>query len=248
MIIKLEKIDSTNRYALREFAKFADNTLIIADTQDAGRGRRGKSWFSPPCLNIYASYILKKTDFPAFKSLWICGLAGLKTLRFFVPDCDLWLKWPNDIYCTPKRNPALKLKIAGLLAETYSPAKSNTITGIVAGMGINLNMQQEDIAKIDKPATSLFLETGQITDIARFADILWENLKYFRSLAEKEEESFFNKWQQENRLLHKNVTIKQDNDVVLSGKINAFSRCGEMILCTEDGKLHTIMTGELENF
>ena len=248
MIIKLDKIDSTNRYALREFAKFADNTLIIANTQDAGRGRRGKSWFSPPGLNIYASYILKNTDFPAFKSLWICGLAGLETLRHFAPGVNLWLKWPNDIYCTPKRNPDAKLKVAGLLAETYSPAESNTITGIVAGMGINLNMQQKDLAHIDKPATSLLLETGQITDIAQFAEILWQNLKQFRTLAETQEEDFFKIWLQENWLLHKNVTIKQDNDVILSGKINGFSRRGEMILCTENGELHKIMTGELENF
>lgn len=248
MIIKLNKIDSTNRYALREFANVANDSLIVADAQDAGRGRRGKSWFSPPGVNMYASYIIKEPLFPIYVSLWICGLAVLKTLRDTAPNIDLWLKWPNDIYCTPQHNPLAKLKMAGLLAETFSPLSSNKITGIVAGMGINLNMQKEDIEKINRPATSLFYETGIKTDLANFAENLLRNLFFYRNSAETKEEELFAEWRHENRLLNRNVTVRQDHGLIIEGEVVNFSRSGEMIIFTKDGTFQNIMSGELESF
>lgn len=248
MIIKLDKIDSTNRYALTEFANLADNSLVIADCQNAGRGRRGKSWFSPPGVNIYASYVIKDAQFPFYVSLWICGLASLRTLRETAPGINLWLKWPNDIYCSPKHCPQAKLKMAGMLAETYSPAASNIISGIVAGIGINLNMLQADIEKIDRPATSLLLETGLKVNIVYFAEKLLENLQYYRQLAEKQGDQFFAEWQQENRLLGQDVSLRQDNGELISGKVTGFSSRGEMIIRDNTGGSHNIMTGELEKF
>jgi BirA family transcriptional regulator, biotin operon repressor / biotin---[acetyl-CoA-carboxylase] ligase len=248
MIITLDKIDSTNRHALREFANFADNTLIIAHSQNAGRGRRGKSWFSPAGVNIYASYIIREPLFPIHTSLWICGLAALKTLRETAPAIHLWLKWPNDVYCTPKGTPDCKLKIAGLLAETFSPEGSNKIEGVVAGLGINLNMSTEDLKKIDRPATSLLAETGSKTDIAKFADFLLKNLISFRTLAETDTNNLFGQWVAENKLMDSAITLKQDDGTVINGNVRGFSRRGELILNSSEGKLHKIMTGELIKF
>ena len=248
MIIKLDTIDSTNLYALRGFADFADNTLIIADSQEAGRGRRGKRWFSPPGMNIYGSYIIKEPVFPICQSLWICGLASLKTLRKSAPGVDLWLKWPNDIYCTPKNSPDKKLKIAGLLAETYSPVASNKIEGVVAGMGINLNMPQEELEKIDSPATSMFVETGEKTEIAEFADSLMENLMNYRKVAETDTNALFEEWQMENRIKESAVIIKREDGTLIRGSVKDFTRHGELLLNSSEGELVKIMTGELISF
>lgn len=251
MIIKLDKIDSTNRYALRELAEnadLADNSLIIADSQDAGRGRQGKSWFSPPGKNIYASYIIKSPSFPINISLWICGLAALKTLRETAPTVEFWLKWPNDVYCTPRGTPNSKLKIAGLLAETFSPGNTNVIKAVVGGIGINLNMTSADLQQIDRPATSVLQESGEETDVAKFADQLLGNLLLFRQLAETDPNELFMQWRTENRLLGSEVTIQKDDGEMISGKVSDFTRRGEMMLLAEGGKLVKIISGELLKF
>lgn len=251
MIIKLDKIDSTNRYALRELSEnteLADNSLIISDAQDAGRGRQGKSWYSPAGKNIYASYVIKAPSFPINISLWICGLASLKALRETAPTVQLWLKWPNDIYCTPRDNPDSKLKIAGLLAETFSPGSTNVVKAVVGGIGINLNMTAEDLSRIDRPATSLMAESGIVTDIAKFADILMGNLCMFRKLAETDPNELFMQWKTENRLLGSEVIIKKDDGEIISGKVSDFTRRGEMMLSANGGKLVKIMSGEFLKF
>ncbi|NOY74590.1 MAG: biotin--[acetyl-CoA-carboxylase] ligase [Kiritimatiellaeota bacterium] len=97
MIEHIDIIDSTNALALRRFAEFADGTLLTADAQTAGIGRRGRSWLSPRGVNLYATYILKRPAFPVGDAMLIGGLAALDVLRQFAPDMELWLKWPNDI-------------------------------------------------------------------------------------------------------------------------------------------------------
>lgn len=248
MIIKLDKVDSTNRFALRELTDnpdLADNSLIVADSQDAGRGRQGKSWFSPAGKNIYASYIVKKPSFPIHITLWICALAALKALRQTAPTLQLWLKWPNDIYCTPRNNPDSKLKIAGLLAETFSPGETNDIEAVVGGIGINLNMETEDLKNIDQPATSVLIENGSQTDLAKFADLLLENLLFFRNLAETSLNDIFVQWRNENRLLNSQITILLDDGKTVSGKVTDFNRRGEMILLNAEGNPVKIISGQI---
>ena len=58
-IIYLDKIDSTNKYALRNFEELPDSTLVVATEQSKGRGRHTRQWVSPPNTNIYASMIIK---------------------------------------------------------------------------------------------------------------------------------------------------------------------------------------------
>ena len=248
MIVKLHNVDSTNSYALRELAEkpdYADNSLIIADSQNAGKGRQGKKWYSPPGKNIYASYIVKEPSFPINVTLWICALASLKALRETAPTVQLWLKWPNDIYCTPRDNPVSKLKLAGLLAETFSPGKTNIIKAVVGGIGINLNMTAADLAEIDLPATSLFVETGEKTDLAKFAELLLDNLLLFRQSAETDPNDIFMQWRNENRLLDSQITILKDDGETVSGTVADFNRRGEMMLLTEKGNLTKITTGNI---
>jgi BirA family biotin operon repressor/biotin-[acetyl-CoA-carboxylase] ligase len=110
LIEQIKKTDSTNLLALREFARFADGTLLIATEQTAGVGRRGRSWLSPPGVNLYATYILKKTQFAVGDAMLIGGLATLDALRNSAPSMKLWLKWPNDICCGEPPKPAKHFK------------------------------------------------------------------------------------------------------------------------------------------
>ena len=243
-IIKLKHIDSTNRYAINNFEKLPDNTLVTAESQSAGRGRRGKTWLSPSGLNLYATYIVKKASFPAGRVLWVGGLATLISLSEVAPELDIWLKWPNDICCSYPEGEEFK-KIAGLLAETWSPAASNKIEGVVAGIGVNLNMPLEELQAIDQPATSLFAEVGRKIEIAQFAEILHANLLKLRSIAEQEPEKFFEIWSQANGLIGREITIKKDETSTFTGTVQGVCQDGSIEIKDSNGVVQTFLTGDI---
>ncbi len=242
MIIHLDSIDSTNRYALRKLEDpsgggegIHDNCMVLARSQTAGRGRRGRQWISPPDKNIYASYVIIEPPFPPHASLWICALASLETLRKSAPEIPFWIKWPNDIFCDSLRKHGRPLKIAGLLAETSTAPQSNQIKAVVAGIGINVNMPPETCDSIDKPATSLLAETGNKHDLANFADSLHENLIKFRAIATDSIADAHRLWRSENKLLGAKVSLKLDSGKIVDGIFSELPPSGEMILDTTQG-------------
>ena len=152
----LPTVDSTNAEALRRIhvgvqAPF----LVTAEQQTAGRGRRGRSWFSPFGLNLYYSLALRLVQ--GARQLegisLVVGLAVLKTVREF-GLADAGLKWPNDVLVGEK-------KLAGILLELVGDPAD--ICHVVIGIGINANLSI-DSAEIDRPWTSLRIETGAIQD------------------------------------------------------------------------------------
>ncbi|MCK5844559.1 MAG: biotin--[acetyl-CoA-carboxylase] ligase [Victivallales bacterium] len=279
MIEHIEKIDSTNALALREFAKFADGTLLTAGEQTAGIGRRGRSWLSPPDVNLYATYIIKAPAFPPSDAMLIGGLATLTTLRRFSPEMELWLKWPNDICCGPlarnggKTNHPSTLpnfqqeipnnehrtiqnknlggesrgfkKIAGLLAQTHSPDASNEVDGVVIGIGVNLNMTPEQLSAIDRPAASLFSETGEFIDLSTFADFLLKELVRYRKLAESDPESLSDKWIGENALIGERVEMSLEDSTSFSGRVAAIRRNGAVVIESESGVSQAFIAGDV---
>ncbi len=165
-IISFDEIDSTNCYALKNILELEDKTIILAKMQTKGRGRFDRVWLSNNQENIYTSLVLK----PRFKNLSNTPLANLtqymslticKTLESY--GISPKIKWPNDVLVSKK-------KISGILAETS--IKNNEFYGLVLGVGINLNLDQTDIKKIDQAATSLNLELGEKVNRDEFFKIL----------------------------------------------------------------------------
>lgn len=277
----IDKVDSTNLMALREFARFADGTLLTAGEQTGGIGRRGRSWQSPSGLNLYATYIMKNISFPVGDAMLIGGLATLDSLRKFAPRVELWLKWPNDICCGPlpeakkpgsgamnrdtieteqrksedvpsqvsgivpdARDSRGFRKIAGLLAQTHSPAAANNVDGVVLGMGVNLNMTSEQLSRIDRPAASLLSETGNRIETAIFAEFLLERLFFYRKMAETDSESLFNKWVNANALIGKHVRIALENGESFPGEVLGIREDGAITLKGEDGAERSFVAGD----
>ena len=131
-----DEIDSTNTFVKTHINEINDGELIVAFSQTAGRGRRGRQWFSPADTNIYATMCIKRVD-----AAYLCGsiiaLAGLETLRYFYPEGDFYIKWPNDIYCGTA-------KIAGMLCDGCG-VRDGKISAIAAGIGININFEVSEI-------------------------------------------------------------------------------------------------------
>ena len=150
-------IDSTNSELMRRVqAKTAleSGTVIVAEMQQAGRGRRGRVWQSPFGANLYYSYFWRLDDgLQAAMGVSIAvGLAVYDTIKALY-DIELELKWPNDIYLN-------KQKLAGVLVELDGQPQGPC--HLVLGIGINLQMPQSFSQHIDQAWTDLSQHTQQL--------------------------------------------------------------------------------------
>ncbi|PAJ71953.1 biotin--[acetyl-CoA-carboxylase] ligase [Pseudoalteromonas sp. NBT06-2] len=145
-------IDSTNSEFMRRIQNnepLNSGTVIVAQMQTAGRGRRGRTWQSPFGANLYYSYYWLLDDgLQAAMGLSIVvGLAVYDTLKILY-GIEVQLKWPNDILVNNK-------KLAGVLVELdgqpQGPCK------LVIGIGLNIKMPENYSEQIDQPWTDLFL-------------------------------------------------------------------------------------------
>jgi BirA family transcriptional regulator, biotin operon repressor / biotin---[acetyl-CoA-carboxylase] ligase len=132
-----DAIGSTND-ALRGLALAGaeEGTVVLAEAQNAGRGRMGATWFSPPGLNLYVSVLLRPaiplTAVPVFSFVGSLAL----TDAVWAAGLSAWIKWPNDVLVDGG-------KVAGCLADVH--ARANAVDHVILGAGINLNVRASDI-------------------------------------------------------------------------------------------------------
>jgi BirA family biotin operon repressor/biotin-[acetyl-CoA-carboxylase] ligase len=168
-VIYFHEIGSTNDVAaLAAEQGEPDGTLVIAAAQTAGRGRLGRTWFSPPGAGLYVSTILRD---PAV-SRWLTlagGVAVAEGIRH-ATALPVQLKWPNDVVAVADGAFAARRKVAGILAEASSGAEG--LQYVVIGFGINLRAGAFPPGLGDR-ATALELELGRPVDAARvLVDVL----------------------------------------------------------------------------
>lgn len=152
-VIYLAETDSTNNQAKRLAEEgTVHGTLVVAEQQSAGKGRRGRSWSSPPGTGIFMSLVLKPELKPECASM-VTLVAALSVSRALeeVTGLKPMIKWPNDLVLNKK-------KVTGILTEMS--AEPGKIQYIVVGIGINVNMT-EFPAELKDMATSLRLEAGR---------------------------------------------------------------------------------------
>ncbi|MBO5657518.1 MAG: biotin--[acetyl-CoA-carboxylase] ligase, partial [Agathobacter sp.] len=151
-IIHYESTGSTNEDAKMLAREGADDgTVVMADAQSAGKGRRGRTWQSPAGSNLYFSLMLKPEFSPDKASMLtlVMALSVVQALnRLMKGVFDFRIKWPNDIVTDGK-------KLCGILTEMN--LDKGAIESVVIGVGINVNQEHfsEDISDC---ATSLLLE------------------------------------------------------------------------------------------
>ena len=149
-----EQIDSTNAAALRLLSEIAPPFIVLAESQTAGRGRRGRQWVSPYGENLYLSLVIRieRPDTQLQALSLVVGLAVLRTLRD-MGVAGVGLKWPNDLLIGGQ-------KIAGILLELNGDPAD--ICHVVIGVGVNVNMLSA--SGIDQDWTSMRRELGQLVD------------------------------------------------------------------------------------
>lgn len=166
-----EEVGSTQRVAAAMAdAGAAQGTVVIAELQTAGRGRLGRSWHSPPALNLYATIILRPrmplAEVPRLSL--VAGVAAAQALEAAAPGM-VALKWPNDVWLKGR-------KAAGIIAEAVTDA-SQKLSAVLLGIGINVNLTAEDIpAELRDKATSLRIASGHECNRVALASTLFNRL------------------------------------------------------------------------
>lgn len=168
-VLYFDTIDSTNTKA-QELAEkgYPSGTLVVADKQESGKGRRGRSWVSPSGTGIFMTLMIKPDINPNNASMLtlVAALAVAKAITSVTGEKAL-IKWPNDIVINGK-------KVCGILTEMN--AQFDYINHIVVGIGINVHNESfpEEISQM---ASSLMIEAGG----KRFhrAQIIAETMSYF---------------------------------------------------------------------
>jgi BirA family transcriptional regulator, biotin operon repressor / biotin---[acetyl-CoA-carboxylase] ligase len=137
-----------------------EGSLVLADTQTAGRGRRGRSWCSPPGAGLYASVVLRPEPRVISLVTIAAGVALADGIRA-ATGLETMLKWPNDVQAASPGAGRAGRKLAGILAE--SGAAPGGAPHVVLGFGINVvpAAYPPDVAA---RATSLEAELGRPVD------------------------------------------------------------------------------------
>jgi len=162
----LQTVSSTSEYALENLDSLPDRHIVVADTQTKGKGRLDRSWFSSIPKNLFASLVLKPANcddgnLPLTGLSQYLSLCACEVIDVYLISAEV--KWPNDILVGGR-------KIGGILGQTAF--KGHRLTGIVLGIGLNLNMEEKDLEKINQPATSLNLLTGLAIEPQSFLEQL----------------------------------------------------------------------------
>ncbi|MHC4905234.1 MAG: biotin--[acetyl-CoA-carboxylase] ligase [Planctomycetota bacterium] len=192
---------STNDIAW-EYASNADNDglCVLTESQNKGRGRRGRTWFSEPGQSILCSVLLTKINIEAELLTLAAAVATAEAISAF---CDLpcRIKWPNDILVREQ-------KVAGILIEKRT---INNRPCYVVGIGINGNQNRETFEQyeLNLPATSLAIETGQSIDRSGLVCELLQKIETWVENA-SHQSAIIDRWLQLSGILGQHLTVECD--------------------------------------
>jgi BirA family biotin operon repressor/biotin-[acetyl-CoA-carboxylase] ligase len=205
--------------------------IIAAHEQTAGRGRQDRKWLSAPHQNLcFSLFIQTRAELAAVPSLTMAAALAANDLLRSMGILSA-PKWPNDVLVGNK-------KICGILSERVEPS------GIIVGIGLNVNMSNEEADSIDRPATSMLIESGQSHDIPQTLEALFQPLEYW--IGEWQKGGFSNlrkTWTQQAGPIGKPLSV-HDGDIIKSGTLAGFGDHGELLLKTGNGT-ETIWTGDV---
>jgi len=167
--LQLDEIDSTSIYARKNLTDLGDLWAVSADYQTKSYGQFERVWYSSKEQggNCYISIVAKPENIAHLGELTqYASMQVIQVLREY--GLDAKMKYPNDVLINGK-------KIAGILAE--SVFVGNNFRGAIVGIGVNLNLSEDEIQNIDIPATSIFIETHCNVNKTEFMTKLLETFR-----------------------------------------------------------------------
>ena len=247
-IIFHESLDSTNTLAMELAEKgVSHGTVVIADRQLKGKGRLGRTWFSPPKGNIYMSVIVRPEIEPKDATLLtiMSAISCARAVRNST-GIEVKIKWPNDLMVSER-------KLGGILTEMKSD--QDRIVFAVIGIGINVNASLDAFPSDVRAAAASVIEElrkgkgikGDSPEISRtliIAAILNELERWFKVLIKGGRIQLINEWKKLSSTLGRKVKIVSGKDT-FSGIAEDIDEEGMLILRLPSGGLKKISAGDV---
>jgi BirA family biotin operon repressor/biotin-[acetyl-CoA-carboxylase] ligase len=234
-----DQIDSTNREAKRLATEgAAHGTIVIAGEQTSGRGRLGRSFFSPGDSGLYLSMIIRR-DVASTLALRITSAVAVGVCQAIerFSERKAAIKWVNDIYMDGK-------KVCGILTEGISGFESGKIESVVVGIGVNCTVPvggfPPEIASI---ASAVFPQTvpAGFSRNHLCAAIIEEVLGMIENI---EEPDVMQCYRDRSIVLGRRVQIIQ-GDRSHKGEVLEISDDGSLMVRTDDGVVEKLNSGEI---
>ena len=229
-VVCLDKCQSTNQEAITRVSRDPDllqsGLALFSEWQDAGRGRRGTRWVSPPSRDLLLSVALRPRIAPDHwaRLTHVAALAVCRTLR---PEFQPTIKWPNDIYLA-------RAKVAGILVESITPAGPGNPPGIaVIGIGLNINSTSDDFpGQLAAPATSLRIhsKTNDVLPREPVAISILSSLSHFILRCMDDFAPLLDELKSCSALLGHRITLDLPDGSKQTGMVRDFGSEGELLL------------------
>ena len=236
-----ESLTSTNDVCREYAGEGASDLVVIADYQTKGRGRRGRSFFSPTGTGIYMSFLLHPSDDIHEATLITC-MAAVALCRAIeeVTDRHPSIKWVNDVFVNGK-------KISGILTEGLTSLEEGKFAYIIVGIGINVYEPEGGFPEEIKDIAGTLLDKEKHYKDTRnkLCAALIDN--FLRLYQNGGKEDFLDEYRKKSFLIGENVRVMQANKIVEKGKAKVLGIDDECRLTVEyeDGTKEALFTGEV---
>lgn len=230
-VVYRESVDSTMDLARARANEGAPHgTLVLAEEQTAGRGRRGRSFYSPAMENLYFTLVLRCPMDVHRRLPVIVPLAVCEAIREFVPAAAV--KWPNDIWVSER-------KACGMLIDAEISAG-----GAVAfpGIGINVNGDPTLQPELRDIATSLAREAGAPVSRERLLAGICNRLE---ALLEADEHEVALRYRELSCILGREVTVHPHAGEAFSGMATEIAETGDLAVLMADGRTEWVTAADV---
>jgi BirA family transcriptional regulator, biotin operon repressor / biotin---[acetyl-CoA-carboxylase] ligase len=234
-IYRFSELESTNLYLKENALEYDNFSVILADTQIAGRGRFDRKWVSRGSRGLTFSVKIPLTMIPVENWCNVTQLMALSIRELLEKQgVSSLIRWPNDIIVGTA-------KICGILAETVTIKEKSSI---VLGTGININESRDDFTGLDREATSLAILTGREYDTY---PVLKDLLLIFATLLTEAAVSGFGPFisRVDTHLYRPQTPVKVvGGDTEYIGTIRGLNAQGRILLDTVNGTVE-VLSGEI---
>ncbi|HTX61711.1 MAG TPA: biotin--[acetyl-CoA-carboxylase] ligase [Methanobacterium sp.] len=232
-----KEVDSTNDVA-RELADEGaeEGSIIVAESQRSGKGRRGKKWISPSG-GVWMTIILRPDVEPS-KAPQLTLVTGVAVAETLDQECGLniGIKWPNDILIGDK-------KVSGILTEVKT--KNGKVDYVLVGIGIDLNMDVSIFPpELRGGATSLKTELDREIRGAELVQRFLQRFEYYYTeFCNGNFRDILNQWRRLSSTIGTYVEVHKKGRTV-HGEAVGVNKDGKLILELDDGTLRKVISGE----
>lgn len=234
----LETVVSTNSFLKGlDTAALPEGYTVLADEQTAGRGRLGRTFYSPAREGVYLSVLLKpRLAMDDVPMLTICAAVAVSAAVEKVCGLQTGVKWVNDIYCNGK-------KLCGILSEAFISAELKTTEYVIVGIGINSGKVDPAVADI---ATSIFEETSVQGIRNRLAAEILNQFEYYYKtlLTENGCRTVLEEYRRRLFIVGRKVEVLQHN-TSYTATVLGIDDAGALLVKTAGGEQEALRTGEI---